>query len=125
MTASEDQIRARLTSNPQWLRLSDYLKDLILGLLRVNPVDRITSSQALKHPWITYGRNQELRNQNMLVGIADLKAMAVYGKKPVLKKLTLMYLAVRLDDTSCKEIEQKFKEADRDENGIISPDEFN
>ena len=125
MTAPEDQIRARLTSSPQWQRLSDYIKDLILSLLRVNPADRLTSSMALKHPWIVHGRNQELRQQNMYVSIAYLKAMAVYGKKPVLKKLTLMYVAVRLDEGLCKEIEIKFNDADRDENGIISPDEFN
>jgi len=51
--------------------------------------------------------------------------MAVYGKSPILKKLTLMFLAVRLDDKSCAEIKNKFESADRDENGSISPEEFN
>lgn len=94
-------------------------------MLRVNPADRLTSSQALKHPWIVKARNQELVQQRKFVNVSDLKAMAVYGKKPILKKLTLMYMAVRLDDSQCKEIEKKFTTADRDENGLISQDEFN
>lgn len=60
----------------------------------------------------------------MFVNINDLKAMAVYGKTPILKKLILMFVAVRLNDSSCEAIKKKFEAADRDNNGKISPDEF-
>ena len=59
------------------------------------------------------------------MGIRDLKAMAIYGKSPILKKLTLMFMAVRLDNNSCEEIKLKFETTDKDDNGSISPDEFN
>lgn len=51
--------------------------------------------------------------------------MAIYGKTPVLKKITLMFLAVRLDKKSLEDIRNKFTAADRDENGLISQGEFN
>ena len=46
--------------------------------------------------------------------------MAVYGKTPILKKLTLMFMAVRLDQNTVREIKEKFELADRDENGVIN-----
>lgn len=44
----------------------------------------------------------------MLVKVEDLKSMAVYGKIPVLKKITMMYLSVRLDASSSLVLKQKF-----------------
>ena len=59
------------------------------------------------------------------VQVNDLKAMAVYGKTSILKKITLMFMAVRLDQSAMAEIKVKFTEADKDENGIINVEEFN
>lgn len=42
----------------------------------------------------------------------DLKRMAAYGKTPTLKKLTLMFSAMRLEEATVLEIKQKFEEAD-------------
>lgn len=60
-------------------------------------MDRLTSSDCLKHPWFAYGRNETLRDEKKLVEVDDLKSMAVYGKTRILKKITLMFMAVRLD----------------------------
>ena len=59
------------------------------------------------------------------MNIEDLKAMAVYGKTPMLKKLTLMYMSVHLDEEQCTDIKRKFEAADTDDTGSISPVEFN
>lgn len=55
-----------------------------------------------------------------MVKMMDLKAMAVYGKTPVLMKITLMFMAVRLNHSSLEEIRRKFCLADKDQNGLIS-----
>lgn len=123
--APESDIQLRLSLSPQWWNLSEMLRDLIIRMLRVNPNDRLTSEQALKHPWFVMCRNQTLREERKFVEIRDLKSMAIYGKTSILKKITLMYLAVRLDQNSCPEIKQKFEQADRDDNGIINEEEFN
>ena len=94
-------------------------------MLKVNPNERLSSSQALRHPWFIYHRNRKLQRERMFVQVSDLKAMAIYGKTPVLKKITLMFLAVRLNQKSMADIIRKFLEADKDENGIICKEEFN
>mmetsp|Transcript_12078 Transcript_12078/g.15412 ORF Transcript_12078/g.15412 Transcript_12078/m.15412 type:complete len:127 (+) Transcript_12078:1209-1589(+) len=94
-------------------------------MLRVHPPSRLTSSQVLKHPFMINARNQDLIHAKKFVNIDDLKAMAVYGKTPILKKLTLMYLAVHLDEAACAEIKRKFEAVDRDDSGSISQEEFN
>ena len=38
---------------PAWQHVSDEAKDLIKGLLVVNPNDRLTSEQISAHPWVT------------------------------------------------------------------------
>ena len=100
MTAPEEQIQLRLASAPQWWSLHRLQRDLIYQMLRVNPADRISSHEALKHPWFVLGRNETLRAERKFVEMKDLKAMAVYGKTPVLRKITQMFMAVRLDHNS-------------------------
>ncbi|GBG31164.1 Protein kinase, putative [Hondaea fermentalgiana] len=39
--------------SPYWDRISDSAKDLVRGLLQKNPDRRLTTEQALEHPWIT------------------------------------------------------------------------
>ena len=110
--------------NSGWPHLNEMLRDLIFRMLRTNPMDRLTSEQALRHPWFLQGRNQVLREEGKFVQDTDLRAMAVYGRTPLLKKITLLYIAVRMDQNSCQDIQNKFDEADKDENGVISYDEF-
>lgn len=38
--------------SPYWDRISDSAKDLVRGLLQKNPDRRLTTTQALQHPWI-------------------------------------------------------------------------
>lgn len=41
-----------IIDQPQWDQYSADLKDLVKNLLCVNPQARLTSDQALAHPWI-------------------------------------------------------------------------
>lgn len=38
-----------------WSKISSEAKDLINGLIEINPLKRLTSKQALQHPWIKRG----------------------------------------------------------------------
>jgi serine/threonine protein kinase len=67
MTAPEYVIVQRLTSFPKWWQLNAMLQDLILKMLKVDPNQRLSSSQALQHPWFMYQRNQKLTRDRMNV----------------------------------------------------------
>lgn len=108
MTADESVILHVIAQNPYWLHLNPDLRSLIRQMLRKNPHDRLSSCQVLCHPWFVKARNLELQQQKKLVKVEDLKSMAVYGKIPVLKKITMMYLAVRLDARSAETLKGKF-----------------
>ena len=77
---------------PQFAAISDYLKDLILRLLRLNPAERLDCRNVMQHPWIILQRQILYKENQRLVDVSDLRAMSVYGQTPILKKLTLMYM---------------------------------
>lgn len=51
----EDQIRTASYSmtGPRWRQTSEVAKSFVRGLLRVNPVDRLSLEDCLRHPWVT------------------------------------------------------------------------
>mmetsp|Transcript_87118 Transcript_87118/g.154170 ORF Transcript_87118/g.154170 Transcript_87118/m.154170 type:complete len:1137 (+) Transcript_87118:209-3619(+) len=53
--ALDDQIRTAAYSmtGARWRGISDAAKSLVRGLLRVNPVDRLSLDECLRHPWVT------------------------------------------------------------------------
>ncbi|CAE7615515.1 Chek2 [Symbiodinium natans] len=53
--ALDDQIRTASYSmtGSRWRNISEAGKSLVRGLLRVNPVDRLSLDDCLSHPWVT------------------------------------------------------------------------
>lgn len=51
----DDQIRTAAYSmtGARWRGISEAAKSLVRGLLRVNPVDRLSLDECLRHPWVT------------------------------------------------------------------------
>eukprot|EP00434_Breviolum_minutum_P016564 symbB.v1.2.014603.t1/scaffold1071.1/size202461/16 len=51
----DDQIRTAsyCMSGSRWRGISEAAKSLVRGLLRVNPVDRLSWEECLTHPWVT------------------------------------------------------------------------
>lgn len=47
--------------DPYWTEISDAAKNLVSGLLTVNPQKRLTPSQVLAHPWIAGGMAKETK----------------------------------------------------------------
>ena len=45
--------RARDAAGSRWRGISEAAKSLVRGLLRVNPVDRLSLEECLNHPWVT------------------------------------------------------------------------
>jgi len=61
--------------SPYWDLVSNNAKNFIRGLLTLDPNVRLTSQQALNHPWIQNPGNANL--QNLQPGASNLKRMTV------------------------------------------------
>lgn len=55
-----------------WSSISEEAKDLIRGLLTVNPRNRLTVDQALVHPWMS-ARAEDLELKNLDGNLSELK----------------------------------------------------
>jgi len=71
-------------TDPAWEHISDSAKSLVAQLLEVDPVKRLTASQALAHPWIeqventsTVPLNRTLTNMKKFTSYARLKRLSL------------------------------------------------
>jgi serine/threonine protein kinase len=55
-----------------WSTISEEVKDLIRGLLTVNPLKRLTATQALGHPWL-HQNERQLSMSNLDQTVEELK----------------------------------------------------
>jgi serine/threonine protein kinase len=56
---------------PSWVGVSEQAKDLIKGLLRKNPSERLTAAEALAHPWMRSAYlSQELLSPDLGAAVA-------------------------------------------------------
>jgi serine/threonine protein kinase len=74
------------TSQPEWGQVSDEVKDLLKGLLDVNPASRLTAADALNHTWFTANKdcssNDLRKSHSRLHGFADAMKLAVRTFEP-------------------------------------------
>ncbi len=74
------------TSQPEWGQVSDEVKDLLVGLLDVNPATRLTAADALNHTWFTANKdcssNDLRKSHSRLHGFADAMKLAVRTFEP-------------------------------------------
>jgi len=62
--------------SPQWDDVSCVAKDFICCLLRMDPSERLTASEALAHPWIAGSSNRRKSRQRSMCGPRDLNFAA-------------------------------------------------
>jgi len=85
----------------------------------VKPSLRITSSQALNHPWLKEDKN--LMNSNLRLNWSSLKSFNNYDK---LKKVALTYIASQLSENEISELGKLFKKIDKNGDGVLTIDEM-
>eukprot|EP00211_Chloroparvula_japonica_P004571 CAMPEP_0119118700 /NCGR_PEP_ID=MMETSP1310-20130426/493_1 /TAXON_ID=464262 /ORGANISM="Genus nov. species nov., Strain RCC2339" /LENGTH=691 /DNA_ID=CAMNT_0007108087 /DNA_START=89 /DNA_END=2164 /DNA_ORIENTATION=+ len=77
---TNDELFTRICSGvypmntPQWEPISPRAKALVRNLLCLNPVDRLSANDVLKHPWITGKKvdGEKARSVNSLSGLKNL-----------------------------------------------------
>ncbi|KAE8729061.1 Calcium-dependent protein kinase 9 [Hibiscus syriacus] len=109
-----------LKSQP-WPSISEGAKDLIRKMLARCPKKRITSTEALDHPWMKEGSDASDKPINTAV-LSRLKQFRIMNK---LKKLALKVIAESLSsEEEIKGLKHMFKNIDTDRSGTITPDEL-
>ncbi|KAJ8126559.1 hypothetical protein O1611_g7078 [Lasiodiplodia mahajangana] len=78
-----------------WRDVSDDAKDFIIHLLRPDPEDRSTSSQALKHPWLS---GENATDHNLLPEIKAYMAKARLRRGIELVKLSNRIEALKIQE---------------------------
>ena len=70
-----DQIKAGAWRfySPDWANISPEAKDLIEALLQVDPVERLSASEALQSKWIRHMSDETLASRELPRGLANLK----------------------------------------------------
>lgn len=116
------RIRAgRVHFNPQhWEGRSRQARDLIMQMLRVNPVQRISASAALLDPWILYEGDvgMDVRQaRTFLRLVMRLRRVAAF---PLIKRLAMVLIARSIPEDQLMRERYFFTVIDRDADGRIS-----
>jgi len=98
----------------KWKNVSNEAKDLICHMICPEE-DRYNAKQVLEHPWLKNASNKPLSEFQF-----DPKFLFQYMNSNYLKKLSLLFIASRLEDNEIKDLKDIFYAFDQDKDGQIS-----
>jgi len=110
---------------PGWLNVSDPAKDFVNNLLVLDPKSRMNASRSLRHTWILKRRRipHDETPSNTVLAHVDSQ-LVKYAHASGLKKLALNLIAHKTDAADVKELRKVFRAIDKDNDGVITFDEF-
>lgn len=73
-------------------QVSPECQDLLCGLLKNDPADRLTLLQALAHPWLAANISPELLHLNIRLEVCDLELITATAMQSVLHVPDLHHL---------------------------------
>eukprot|EP00968_Pinguiococcus_pyrenoidosus_P007136 scaffold472_cov264-Pinguiococcus_pyrenoidosus.AAC.2 len=109
----------------EWDAISSEAKAFIDSLLRKNPKDRMTASEALEHTWLvqfTQGDAAPMTPSLALRGMNNRLRRFIGMNR--LKKVALNVIAEQLTEAEIGQMRRLFNELDEDGNGVITLDEL-
>merc|ERR1712205_96341 len=108
-----------LVSEP-WPSVSDAAKELIQGMLTVDPTKRMTIEDVLQHPWLA---DPSVAPKTALDNIV-YKRFKNFAAMSKFKKLGLHAMARAMPAEEIAGLSVMFKELDKDKSGTVSIDEL-
>jgi len=107
-----------------WKTVSREAQDIIQHLIVYNPKLRYDATQALSHKWFQELNDGDLSDEKKNIEICHAHALKNYKQLSEVKKMALYLIAHRSTTDEIKEINEMFRKYDKDNNGILSYDEF-
>ena len=98
----------------KWSNISDEAKDLITHMIAPEE-ERYNARQVLDHPWF-----QNINNSNLLSLSFDPIFLKDYAESTLLKKMTLVLIASRLDENEIEDLRKIFEALNTNRDGQIS-----
>ena len=111
-------------SSKVWQAVSDEAKDFVSSLLKTDPHERPTASQALRLPWMNKEflcRSKRL-DPKIITQVKD--NLANFAEAVTVKKLALMIIAHRSSREQVLHLRQLFSHFDQSHDGTISYEDF-
>lgn len=102
-----------------WDDISHAAKAFIKNLLDLDPMKRMTATQALQHPWLLKGTSKPRLNGHQLAN-----RLQNFVKMSKLKKVALNVLAHHLTQKEINELSLIWKQVDVDGKGVITVDQL-
>jgi len=106
-----------------WGRISGDAKDLIRNLLRLDPNERFSASEALSHQWIKTTAPKSSANL-LRSNPALIENLRNFSSQNKLKKAALTIIAGQLDDSQLRGLRETFTALDANGDGLLSLNEL-
>mmetsp|Transcript_30512 Transcript_30512/g.87135 ORF Transcript_30512/g.87135 Transcript_30512/m.87135 type:complete len:544 (+) Transcript_30512:96-1727(+) len=104
----------------RWDTVSDKAKDFVKSLLQVDPNLRLTSEQALAHPWIADRESGEMDDG----GAQVVDALRQFGQASKFRRCCMSMMAWSLSNEERAKVRQYFVSMDRNHQGTITLQEL-
>ena len=113
------------TSYPQYQPLSENAKDLITKLLKFNPSERITASEAIKHPWFNTEDIKRIDYLDENLAREMISNLERYKSDNIIKCAVLAYLVHQNTNIKpCVDASKLFSSLDTNHDGKLEKDEL-
>ncbi|ONK80539.1 uncharacterized protein A4U43_C01F18950 [Asparagus officinalis] len=107
-------------SSDPWPSISSGAKELVKKMLRQDPEERLSASEALNHPWV---REDGIASDKP-IDIAVLTRMKQFRAMNKLKKVALKVIAENLSEEEIMGLKEMFRSMDTDNSGTITFEEL-
>ena len=98
----------------KWANISDEAKDLIKHMIAPEN-ERYNARQVMEHKWMNIVNQDNLANLNF-----DPSFLVNYAKSNIFKKMTLLFIASRLEDSEINHLKKIFEAFNLQKDGQIS-----
>jgi calcium-dependent protein kinase len=102
----------------KWANISDEAKDLIKHMIAPEN-ERYNARQVMEHKWMNIVNQDNLANLNF-----DPSFLVNYAKSNIFKKMTLLFIASRLEDSEINHLKKIFEAFNLQKDGQISYQEL-